>query len=517
MTGLTVSATTDTNATTIVTGEDLFFAASGGLTAETTADGTVTHSLDVNGLSAAAIASGDQIAFSDENVSGDPTKKESVDDIATLFAGTGLTATSAVIAVDAAQTQITSVGTLSALTVTGAIDLNATTLDIDASDDIDIDTSDTTGGIAIGTANSGVPITIGHGTSEVSFGDNVTIAGTLTVSGGTTTISSTILTVDDKNIELGSVDTPTDTTADGGGITLKGASDKTITWDNANDNWTSNQDWNIASGTVFRVNNVEVLTGSTLGSAITTASGLVSVSTLGTGAISSGFGAIDNGASSITTTGTITGGLLNVDNLRLDANTLSSTNTDGNITLTPNGTGVVSIATGNLTYASTNVTSTGAELNLLDGSSAGSVVNSKAVIYSAAGQVNASQLSVDAVAIVDTGTSGSSQTVANGATEDVFSYAYGTYRTAKFVYQVSDGTDFESGELLINYKGASAPTNTAAIFLNQYGIVSTKASNASLVSWDVVKDGTDITIQFTNGTGGSVDYDYSIVNTQLIK
>ena len=170
-----------------------------------------------------------------------------------------------------------------------------------------------------------------------------------------------------------------------------------------------------------------------------------------------------------------------------------------------------------MSYAGTAVTSTGAELNLVDGSSAGSVVNSKAVIYSSAGQVKASQLNVDAVAIVDTGTSGSSQTVANGATEDVFSYAYGTYRTAKFVYQVSDGTDFESGELLINYKGASAPTNSAAIYLNQYGIVSTKASNASLVSWNAVKDGSDITIQFTNGTGGSVDYDYSVVNTQLIK
>ena len=41
------------------------------------------------------------------------------------------------------------------------------TFDIDATDDIDIDTSDTTGGIAIGTANSGVPVSIGHTTSEV--------------------------------------------------------------------------------------------------------------------------------------------------------------------------------------------------------------------------------------------------------------------------------------------------------------------------------------------------------------
>ena len=72
-------------------------------------------------------------------------------------------------------------------------------------------------------------------------GVNLTLSGNLTVNGTTTTINSTTLTVDDKNIDLGNVDTPSDTTADGGGITLKGASDKTITWVNSTDAWTFNQ------------------------------------------------------------------------------------------------------------------------------------------------------------------------------------------------------------------------------------------------------------------------------------
>ena len=59
---------------------------------------------------------------------------------------------------------------------------------------------------------------------------NVTISGGLTVEGQTTTVESTIVTIDDKNIELGSVASPSNTTADGGGITLKGATDKTIKW-----------------------------------------------------------------------------------------------------------------------------------------------------------------------------------------------------------------------------------------------------------------------------------------------
>ena len=69
----------------------------------------------------------------------------------------------------------------------------------------------------------------------------LTLSGDLTVNGTTTTINSTTLAVDDKNIELGSVDTPSDTTADGGGWTLKGASDKTFNWVNATDAWTSSE------------------------------------------------------------------------------------------------------------------------------------------------------------------------------------------------------------------------------------------------------------------------------------
>ena len=65
-----------------------------------------------------------------------------------------------------------------------------------------------------------------------------TITGDLTVSGTTTTIESTTVTVDDKNIELGSVAAPTDTTADGGGITLKGTTDKTINWVQSTGYWT---------------------------------------------------------------------------------------------------------------------------------------------------------------------------------------------------------------------------------------------------------------------------------------
>ena len=69
----------------------------------------VTLEMDVHGLTTAAIASGDFIAFSDEGESGDPSRKETIDDIATLFAGDGLAASSAVMSVEDAQTTITSI------------------------------------------------------------------------------------------------------------------------------------------------------------------------------------------------------------------------------------------------------------------------------------------------------------------------------------------------------------------------------------------------------------------------
>ena len=81
--------------------------------------------------------------------------------------------------------------------------------------------------------------------------EDFTINGNLTVTGATTTLNSTTLTIDDKNIELGSTDSPTDTTADGGGITLKGTTDKTIVWENDTNQWNVNQKWTENAGSSF--------------------------------------------------------------------------------------------------------------------------------------------------------------------------------------------------------------------------------------------------------------------------
>jgi hypothetical protein len=118
--------------------------------------------------------------------------------------------------------------------------------------------------------------------TQLDVDGDVIITGDLTVEGTTTTIESQTLTVKDKNIELGVVASPTDVTADGGGITLKGATDKTINWVDSTDAWTLSEHLNIASAKEFRIDGTKVLDATSLGSAVVSSS-LTSVGTIGTG------------------------------------------------------------------------------------------------------------------------------------------------------------------------------------------------------------------------------------------
>jgi hypothetical protein len=88
-----------------------------------------------------------------------------------------------------------------------------------------------------------------------------TIAGDLVVNGTTTTINSTTVTVDDLNIVLGSVTTPTNSTANGGGITVAGGvdGDKTWNWVSSTSSWTSSENIDLASGKVLKIAGTQVL------------------------------------------------------------------------------------------------------------------------------------------------------------------------------------------------------------------------------------------------------------------
>jgi len=108
---------------------------------------------------------------------------------------------------------------------------------------------------------------------------DMTVSGNLTINGTTTNINSTNLVVEDKNIVLADVTTPSDVTADGGGITLKGGTDKTLNWVDATDSWTSSEHIDLAAGKVYKIGTTTIANSTALGTGIL-ASSLTSVGTL---------------------------------------------------------------------------------------------------------------------------------------------------------------------------------------------------------------------------------------------
>ena len=157
----------------------------------------------------------------------------------------------------------------------------------------EIEVSASTGSVTIGLPNS-VNIT-----TDLAVGGNTTITGDLTVNGTTTTISTTTVTVEDKNLELGLVTTPTNTTADGGGITLKGSTDKTFNWVNATGSWTSSEDLNLLTGKSYKIAGTTVLDATTLGGGVVSSS-LTSLGTVTTGTWSATAIALNKGGTGAT-------------------------------------------------------------------------------------------------------------------------------------------------------------------------------------------------------------------------
>jgi len=102
----------------------------------------------------------------------------------------------------------------------------------------------------VGISGGKVGIGTTHPEADLHVTGSVKVDGDLTVDGTLTTINSSTVSVDDINIELGSTDNPTDGTAEGGGITVKGDTDKTFNW-HANGGWTSSENLSVADGKHF--------------------------------------------------------------------------------------------------------------------------------------------------------------------------------------------------------------------------------------------------------------------------
>ena len=279
-------------------------------------DGATVTTTEINILdgdtsaTSTTVADADRVVFNDAGT----MKQVAVTDLAAYF-DDEITA----------MPNLTSVGTLTTLTVDNVI-INGTT--IGHTDDTDL-------------------ITLADGIATVAGEVSVT---TLDIGGTNVTSTAAELNILDgvtaTTAELNLIDGDTTATS-----TTLAAADRLI----VNDAGTMKQVALSDFETFFE-------------SALDTTSNITTVGALNSGSITSGFGTIDTGSSTITTTGLITGGSLDIDDVVINGTTIGHTDdtdlmtvADGVLTVA----GEVSMTT--LDIGGTNVTSTAAERNILDG------------------------------------------------------------------------------------------------------------------------------------------------------
>jgi hypothetical protein len=144
--------------------------------------------------------------------------------------------------------------------------------------------STTVSGITIAGNGQRVGIFNETPTSTLDISGDLKVSGDIFVGGVTTTLNTSVLEVEDKNITLGNTPFPTNLTAAGGGITLKGDTDKTIVFNNVSNSWDLSENLKLASGKTFSINNDQIIAPNglgqyTLGTTVVTSS-LVSVGNL---------------------------------------------------------------------------------------------------------------------------------------------------------------------------------------------------------------------------------------------
>ena len=118
--------------------------------------------------------------------------------------------------------------------------------------------------------------------STTSIGGSLVVGGNLTVQGDTTTVNTSVLTVEDKNIvlaNLGDSSANNDDYADNGGLILKGDIDHEFVWSKEPEAWDSTENLNLAADREFRIGGVAVITATSLGTGITSIPGVTNFGT----------------------------------------------------------------------------------------------------------------------------------------------------------------------------------------------------------------------------------------------
>ena len=252
-------------------------------------------------------------------------------------------------------------------------DNSATALTIKQGSDayLIIDTANSSESVSIGTGISGTAITLGHSTSEVTVADNLTVTGDLTVSGTTTTVNSTTVNLNDHNIVLDSGNS-TSAVINGAGITIEGGSgdDATFTYN------TSGPTFELKLGSSHEDLQVDKLTANgglvadniTIdGTEIDLSSGDLTIDVEGDIILDANGGDFkfqDDGTEILRITNSSSDVIIRPV---VDAKDLIFQQRDGTEVARIEDNGTFNVVTSKLAINGTAVTSTAAELNILDG------------------------------------------------------------------------------------------------------------------------------------------------------
>jgi hypothetical protein len=131
----------------------------------------------------------------------------------------------------------------------------------------------------LGISEDGKVVTQNNGL--VQIGGDIRVTGNMVVDGTTTTINSSEVDVSDVNIRLGVTTNPSNSTAEGGGITIEAGTDgdKTLAWSGSTGSWTSSENIDVVSGKSYKIGGTDILSSTTLANTVVNSS-LTSVGTL---------------------------------------------------------------------------------------------------------------------------------------------------------------------------------------------------------------------------------------------
>lgn len=392
----------------------------------------------------------------------------------------------------------------------------------------------TTNGTLVVTGGVGISGALNIG-GAAAVGGDLTITGNLTINGTTTTVNSTTLSVDDKNIELGSVAVPSNTTADGGGITLKGATDKTLSWINSTSAWTSSEHIALAAGKNIQVSGATSGTTTIQANATAGAGTLTLPTATGTLALTSDIITPSNGtfAVSIGTAGATNTTLTWGTSTGFSANTASNLTYDLKVgpaitalaaLMTTAGAGFIKRGATADTYTidtstyltanqsitlsgdisgtgTTAITATLATVNSNIGTFNNVTVNAKGLVTAASNvayltaesdtlqtvttrgnvtttdvQLNNSSLALAPATAAKIWKKAVTSTLAANTATAIDSWAVATYRSAKYYVQATQGAKFYSAEINVIHDGTTA-------YITEFAVLENTAMLWGATSW----------------------------------